>query len=120
MEYRYLGHATGKKEYVQAVRLVLHSPPIVSSRSLQADRISNILIREQLPNGMLPSMFSRDKGAAQESKSRPSFSVMTSHSVESKFGVGANTDSAYEYLLKQWLLSNKKEKRFLDLCASFS
>jgi hypothetical protein len=30
--------------------------------------------------------------------------------------VGARADSAYEYFLKQWLLSNRTETKFLDMC----
>src|ERR1700743_243055 len=33
---------------------------------------------------------------------------------------GAMGDSAYEYLLKQYLLSGRTEKRLLDMCTYFS
>lgn len=35
-----------------------------------------------------------------------------------RFSVGAQADSAYEYFLKQWLLTGKTERRFLDMCKS--
>ena len=35
-----------------------------------------------------------------------------------KFSVGARADSAYEYLLKQWLMTGKTEQKFLDMCTS--
>jgi hypothetical protein len=35
------------------------------------------------------------------------------------FTVGANADSAYEYFLKQWLLSNRTETRLRDMCECY-
>lgn len=37
----------------------------------------------------------------------------------STYSVGAQADSAYEYLLKQWLMTNKTEGHFLDMCRSW-
>ena len=36
------------------------------------------------------------------------------------FSVGARADSAYEYLLKQWLMTGKTEQNLLDMCTSKS
>lgn len=38
-------------------------------------------------------------------------SVTTGHSSSSTYTVGAGADSFYEYLLKQWLQTNKKESK---------
>ncbi len=32
------------------------------------------------------------------------------------YSVGAMADSAYEYLLKQWLMTGRTEPKFLDMC----
>jgi mannosyl-oligosaccharide alpha-1,2-mannosidase len=38
------------------------------------------------------------------------------YSVSEDYSVGAFGDSAYEYLLKQWLLTGKTEPKSRDLC----
>lgn len=35
------------------------------------------------------------------------------------FSVGAFADSAFEYMLKQWLLSSRVESKALNLCTLF-
>ena len=37
--------------------------------------------------------------------------------VTDQFSVGAFADSAHEYLLKQWLLTNRSEPKAENLCA---
>jgi hypothetical protein len=39
--------------------------------------------------------------------------------VENRFAVGAFADSGYEYLLKQWILTNRTEPRFREMCSFF-
>ncbi|KAI0688251.1 glycoside hydrolase family 47 protein [Cytidiella melzeri] len=43
------------------------------------------------------------------------FSVYNGAPASDRFSVGAQADSAYEYFLKQWLLTGKSEPRFLDM-----
>lgn len=46
------------------------------------------------------------------------FALSNSQPAAGKYSVGAEADSAYEYLLKQWLMTNKTESHFLDMCKS--
>ena len=40
--------------------------------------------------------------------------------IDQTYSVGAMADSAYEYLLKEWLVTGKKEQKYLDMCTSLS
>lgn len=103
MEYRYLAHLTGRPEYVKhvspAVRLLCNG----ASPKFQVDVVTNFLRRHEEKQGLFALSFSLVSGQAQGNS----------------FSVGARADSAYEYLLKQWLMTGRTEKKFLDMCRSF-
>ena len=108
LEYRYLAHLTGKVEYVRAVS-ALH--PNLScmvrlnheTRYVQVDRVTDFLQDRVEHSGLYPLTFNLGTG------------IPTS----TMFSVGAWADSAYEYLLKQWLQSGRSEPRYLDMCECY-
>ncbi|KIJ34708.1 glycoside hydrolase family 47 protein, partial [Sphaerobolus stellatus SS14] len=68
-----------------------------------SDYIMDIMINTQNPiNGMWPT----------------TFNTWTGEPVNDVFTVGALADSAYEYLLKQYIMSNKTETRLAELYMS--
>ncbi|KAL4164614.1 hypothetical protein KRP22_004478 [Phytophthora ramorum] len=82
MEFKYLTRLTGYPKYQE-----------------QVDRISDSLakqVEEKYTNGLLPVQLNQQNGKI----------------TQSKITLGANGDSYYEYLLKQWLLSGKKDDKF--------
>lgn len=44
------------------------------------------------------------------------FDIATGKPQSSTYSVGAMADSAYEYFLKQWLLTDRTEQKYLDMC----
>ncbi len=44
------------------------------------------------------------------------FDINNGNAASPSFSVGAMADSAYEYLLKLWLMSGRTEDRYLDMC----
>ncbi|KAG7388549.1 Endoplasmic reticulum mannosyl-oligosaccharide 1,2-alpha-mannosidase [Phytophthora pseudosyringae] len=82
MEFKYLARLTGYPKYQE-----------------QVERISDSLaqqVKEKYTNGLLPVQINQQSGKIGTSK----------------ITMGANGDSYYEYLLKQWLLSGKKDEKF--------
>ncbi|RLN60196.1 hypothetical protein BBJ29_001429 [Phytophthora kernoviae] len=82
MEFKYLAQLTEYPRYQE-----------------QVDRISDSLakqVEEKYTNGLLPVQLNQQSGKISTSK----------------ITLGANGDSYYEYLLKQWLQSGKKEDKF--------
>ncbi|KAG6961980.1 hypothetical protein JG688_00008830 [Phytophthora aleatoria] len=82
MEFKYLARLTGYPKYQE-----------------QVERISDSLakqVEEKYTNGLLPVQINQQSGKI----------------TTSKITLGANGDSYYEYLLKQWLLSGKKDDKF--------
>ncbi|EAU90323.2 mannosidase [Coprinopsis cinerea okayama7 len=86
LEYTYLAHASGKKKYLDHVQ-----------------NLNNILYQANLnaSNGMLPVGWDLKTGAPETR--------------EVKVSVGAQADSAHEYLLKQYLLTAQTDKINLEL-----
>ncbi|EJD35550.1 seven-hairpin glycosidase [Auricularia subglabra TFB-10046 SS5] len=82
LEYKYLAHLTGRKEYFRKV-----------------EHVMDLMAKGQQKNGLWHTEWSTDDG------------VQTNN----HFSVAAEADSAYEYLLKQYLLSGKTEPRYLDM-----
>ncbi len=62
-------------------------------------KVMDVLERNKREDGLFPVFFDLNRGA-----------FVTDH-----VSMGALGDSAYEYFLKQWLLTSKTEKRYLDL-----
>ncbi|KZV97787.1 seven-hairpin glycosidase [Exidia glandulosa HHB12029] len=82
VEYKYIAHLTGRREYFRKV-----------------EHVMDIMEQSQNKNGLWHSEWSTDDGTQ----------------VNNHFTVAAEADSAYEYLLKQYLLSGKTESRILDM-----
>lgn len=85
MEYKYLAKVTGKKEYYDAANTVM--------QNLYEADVS------KYPDGLLPSLWN----------------LQTGQPINDQITIGAMADSAYEYFLKQYLLTNKSEQASLDL-----
>ncbi|EKM55139.1 glycoside hydrolase family 47 protein [Phanerochaete carnosa HHB-10118-sp] len=64
-----------------------------------ADFITEFLRQHEEHDGLLPLAYSLKNGEAQGKL----------------YSVGARADSAYEYLLKQWLMTGRTEPKFLDM-----
>lgn len=82
MEFKYLAHITGRKEYFT-----------------KTDEIMQKMYNATLPNGLFPSKWHYETGTP----------------ANEHYSVGAYADSAYEYMLKQWLLSGRSEPQALEL-----
>ncbi|THH27798.1 hypothetical protein EUX98_g6395 [Antrodiella citrinella] len=65
----------------------------------KVERLMDIVAQSKIHNGMYPTRWSLPMA-------RP---------INAQFSVGAFADSAHEYLLKQWLLSSRVEKKAKDL-----
>ncbi|KAG9008321.1 hypothetical protein FRB90_008984 [Tulasnella sp. 427] len=89
MEYKYLAKLTGRTEYFDAAQNVMDG-----------------LAEMQDPDTQMWSQWISSEYNRPVAKARP------------KFSVGAGGDSAYEYLLKQYLLSGKSEPQLLDMYLS--
>ncbi|ETW08288.1 hypothetical protein H310_00909 [Aphanomyces invadans] len=84
LEFKYLAHLTGKTEYRDTVEELM-------------DKVAAI-VAQDFPSGVLPV-------------------IVDSHNGKIHPGViklGAGGDSYYEYLLKQWLFSDKRETKYKD------
>ncbi|KAF8336420.1 glycoside hydrolase [Cantharellus anzutake] len=82
MEFKYLAHLTGRKEYF-----------------FKSDKVIDLLQETQTKNGLWSTFWEVESGTQ----------------LGSHYSVGGMADSAYEYLLKGYLLSGKSEKRLLDM-----
>lgn len=71
-------------------------------RCTQVDRLTDFLHSQTEHNGLFALHFGISNGLP----------------TGDRYSVGAQADSAYEYLLKQWLMTGKTEGRFLDMCKS--
>ncbi|KZS96517.1 seven-hairpin glycosidase [Sistotremastrum niveocremeum HHB9708] len=92
MEYKYLAYLTGRKEYFDTVN-------DITDRMERAQLEEEEFVRTGGLNGMWGTRW--DIGSGE--------------SVDQYIAVGALADSAYEYLLKGYLLSGRTEKRLLDM-----
>lgn len=104
MEFKYLAKVTGKKKFYEA-----------------ADRVTKTLLKadtSHLPHGLLPSMWNLETG--QPSNRTYVFIMLELHILTAFYAeqitIGALADSAYEYFLKQYLLTNQTEKESIELC----
>ncbi|KAG8900579.1 hypothetical protein FRB99_005969, partial [Tulasnella sp. 403] len=103
LEFKYLAHITGRKDYYSKARSYLPcvSLGILCSLDLfsKAAGVNQVMRTYQDPSGLLSDYFNTDSGTPQTTR----------------FSVGAGSDSAYEYLLKQYLLTAKSEPSTLDM-----
>ena len=103
MEYRYLAHLTGRPEYV---RLVSPSSNLSISRfdadaaGPKVDRITEHMLEVEEHGGLYAT----------------TFDLRTGKPASNTYSVGALADSAYEYRLKEWLLTGRTEQRYHDMC----
>lgn len=86
MEYKYLAKVTGRKEYYDVAETV--------NKRLYDANLS------RYPYGLLPTAWNTSSGQP----------------VNDQISIGSLSDSAYEYFLKQWILTGKTEKESLALC----
>ncbi|KAF0693875.1 Aste57867_15217 [Aphanomyces stellatus] len=82
LEFKYLARLTGKKHYADLVDAIM-------------DKVARV-VQTDYPDGILPAM--ADNAAGKLPRGRIS--------------IGASADSYYEYLLKQWLLSGKRDTKY--------
>jgi mannosyl-oligosaccharide alpha-1,2-mannosidase len=85
IEYRYLSRATGNKEYAE-----------------KSDKVFDILHDIMPEDGLLgESLMESNSGGARFSSSKVSF--------------GAMSDSTYEYMIKLWIQSGKRDNMFREM-----
>ena len=104
LEYKYLSYLTGRHEYYDAVEKVMN---IVYK--------TNVTSTEEL----FPSLWSRLDGSPVDRMSR-TFPIKPGYLLMQYLGTvsaGSYADSAYEYMLKQWLLTGRTDTKARDLCA---
>lgn len=91
LEYKYLAHITGRREYFDVVNNIT-----VALGKLQQKQIHQ---SSSSLGGMLPTRYS----------------VQTGEPIDEAISVGAEADSAYEYFLKGYLLTSRSETQLLDM-----
>ncbi|CCM04172.1 uncharacterized protein FIBRA_06334 [Fibroporia radiculosa] len=82
LEYKYLAHLTGRRDYFHNV-----------------DRLMDVIRDANVPGYKFPTIWDYNEGIP----------------ANEQFSAGAFADSAYEYLLKQYLLTSKSESKVHDL-----
>ncbi|KAF0687611.1 Aste57867_20594 [Aphanomyces stellatus] len=82
LEFKYLARLTGKERYFTLVDDIM-------------DKVANI-VETKFPDGLLPSSADNAGGTL----------------FRGRISIGASADSYYEYLLKQWLLSGKRDTKY--------
>jgi mannosyl-oligosaccharide alpha-1,2-mannosidase len=118
LEFQYLSQLTGNDVYLQKVgvssrvarRIALMS--VVSRVRSQAEKIRQTL-RAASDNGMYYNYISQDTGKwCQSRRDRSSMNTVGLVLVHVEHAsLGALGDSFYEYLLKSWILSGKKDEQ---------
>ncbi len=102
LEYKYLAYLTGRTRYYTAVENVME---IMYAANLT------------LFGDLFPAMWSTETGLPNTRMSLPlDLASMGTDGITEKVSVGAYADSAYEYMLKQWLLSGRTDTKARDLC----
>ncbi|KAH8116460.1 seven-hairpin glycosidase [Phellopilus nigrolimitatus] len=110
MEYKYLAKLTGRKEYYDAANTVMR-------RMYDADT-------SKYPEGLLPTLWNLTSGDPVNGKFLPQFLFLfvcqeAANLIMRRFtdqvSIGAMADSAFEYFLKQYLLTNQTEPESLAL-----
>jgi len=85
VEFKYLAHLTGDARYWKA-----------------ADKVTQLMKKAQ-PNSAIKGLWGTN------------WDINNGEPSQNQFTIGALSDSAYEYLLKQYLLSGRTEKYLLDM-----
>ena len=104
LEYKYLAYLTGRTPYYTAVENVMEI--------MYATNLTHY-------GDLFPAMWSIDTGLPHSGMS-PSLDLLgvRTNGLTELVSVGAFADSAYEYMLKQWLLSGRTDTKARDLCMS--
>ncbi len=103
LEYKYLSYLTGRKVYYDAVEKVMdimYKANITSTGELFPMSWS---MQDGLPVGRMSVTFS-------------DLASLVADAVLGTVSVGASADSAYEYMIKQWLLTGRTDTKARDLC----
>ncbi|KIO32175.1 glycoside hydrolase family 47 protein, partial [Tulasnella calospora MUT 4182] len=95
-EYKYLAHLTGNKTYYEKVRGL----PVILDSINQVEHIREMMHAQIDPTTNLLAAF---------------WNIENGMIATRKFSIGALADSGYEYILKQYLLTGKTEKKALDM-----
>ena len=96
---------------------------VAADTVLQATLITNLFYAADLSGsgGMYPSQWNLDTGAPIDRESHAPMPAQTiEHTTLVHLSVGANSDSAHEYTLKQFLLTARTDKHNLEMCPSFA
>ena len=104
LEYKYLSYLTGRKGYYDAVEQVMD---VVYKTNVTST------------GDLFPSRWSRQSGLPLDRMSR-TLSDLPARLLIQYLGwvsVAGCADSAYEYMLKQWLLTGRTDTKARDLCA---
>ncbi|KAF8920863.1 glycoside hydrolase [Mucidula mucida] len=97
MEFKYLAHVTGKREYFDKVEAVMKLMEDANNHAGTLDEDTNTQI--MVEKGVFPTIWDVKTGLPRNRL----------------FSAGAYADSAHEYLLKQYLLTAQSEPRAIDL-----
>jgi hypothetical protein len=123
LEYTFLAKETGKKEFFDLVSWPNYSSIVASlntSHKFQANNVNQKLYQANLSRvgGMFPIRWNIKTARPFDSEhtsldieSLPALTCVLAH-----LSVGAQADSAHEYLLKQYLLTAKTDKASLEMC----
>ena len=107
LEYQYLAYLTGRTVYYTAV-----------------EKVMEIMYAADLSSweNLFPTLWSTENGLPTSSMYFPAWamSACVLMACIEQVSVGALADSAYEYMLKQWLLSGRTNTKARDLCMIFS
>ncbi len=122
MEYKYLAKLTGRKEYYDVVsevnNMVLHCLSTSSFYRLRGSQIN--LTRQTFRSaqqGCCQLYGALTKGCQWAVRSKIMMRIYSSTTYAAQISVGAMADSGYEYILKQWILTNFTELDNLQSCA---
>ena len=104
LEYKYLSYLTGRQVYYEV-----------------AEKVMEVVYKTNLTSTgeLLPASWSTEKGlpVGRMSCSFPTQPAWSLTQSLGKVSVGASADSAYEYMLKQWLLTGRTDAKARDICA---
>jgi mannosyl-oligosaccharide alpha-1,2-mannosidase len=101
MEYKYLAHATGRTQFYEKV-----------------EDIMTLMHNANVADGLFPTLWDTHSGKPTNGAYHNLYILQQSvlKRTSADLSVGALADSAYEYLLKQYLLTGKSEPKARDLC----
>lgn len=128
MEFKYLAHLTGKDYYYRNADLVWDfmeaeqgkTPISATVQRPDGSRKEELLTDQETGLWNIHWYLSDGKMFGSKPRIRTSETSDLTSSIVDKMSAGAMADSAYEYLLKQYLMSGRTEERLLRMCMSSS